>query len=79
MQKDLFKLREQLKNIETTKSQAQVKLKEDRKVVKDLSWKLEKATKSREKDCKDYKIARLHAKELYAADIENRKGDSTGW
>lgn len=79
LQKDLVKLREQLKNIETTKSQAQVELTEARKFVEDLSWKLEKATESREKACKASEIARLHAEELYAANIENPKGDSTGW
>ena len=50
---------------------------EARKVVKDLSWKLEKETKSREKACKASEIARIHAKELYVANIENPKGDST--
>ena len=68
-----------MKNIETTKSQAQVELTEARKVVEYFSWKLEKATKSREKACKASEITRLHAEELYAANIENPKGDSTGW
>lgn len=42
LQKDFAKLREQLKNTETTKAQAQVELTEAKKVVEDLSWKLEK-------------------------------------
>ena len=40
---------------------------------------LEKETKSREKACKASEITRLHAEELYAANIENPKGDSTSW
>ena len=44
-----------------------------------MSWKLEKETKSREKACKASEIARIHVEELYATNIENPKGDSTGW
>lgn len=79
LQKDFAKLREQLKNTETTKAQAQVELTEAKKVVEDLSWKLGKATESREKAYKASEIARLRAEEVCATNTDNGKPDNTGW
>lgn len=52
---------------------------EAKKAVEDLSWKLEKATESREKTYKSSEIARLRVEEVYATNTDNPKGDNTGW
>lgn len=69
-QKELNKLKEQLKNAETTKAQAFVELERAKRTVEDLTQKLKVISESRELATKATETAQSRAKEKY--------GDSDG-
>lgn len=69
-QKELNKLKEQVKNAETTKAQALVELQRAKRTVEELTQKLKLITESRELAIKATEAAKVQAKQKY--------GDSDG-
>ena len=62
--KDLKKLKEQLKNAETTKAQVLVELEKAKRVVEDLSQKLKVLSESRESAIQATEASKSQAKQL---------------
>eukprot|EP01018_Ginkgo_biloba_P010082 Gb_35409 [translate_table: standard] len=79
LQKDLVKFKQQLKNAEAAKAQAQIELVKAKKVVEDLSLKLEKAKESKEKASETCEMSRLRAEELEVANAETPKSSNASW
>ncbi|CBI39758.3 unnamed protein product, partial [Vitis vinifera] len=69
-QKELNKLKEQLKNAETTKAQALVELDKAKRTVEDLNQKLTTVSESKESAVKATEAAKNQAKQLEAFDPE---------
>eukprot|EP01018_Ginkgo_biloba_P013442 Gb_09422 [translate_table: standard] len=79
IQKELAKSRDLLKNAEFTKVQALLELEKAKKVVEDLTHKLEKAKECREKASEASEISRLRAEELEAANTKTPEGSNPTW
>ncbi|CAJ1971523.1 unnamed protein product [Sphenostylis stenocarpa] len=73
-QKELKKIKEQLKNAETTKAQVLVELEKAKRVVEDLSQKLEVLSESRELAIQTTDVSKSRAKQLK----EQKCGDPDG-
>ncbi|OAY28332.1 WEB family protein At5g55860 [Manihot esculenta] len=73
-QKELNKLKDQLKNAETTKAQALVELEKARRTVEDLTQKLRKINESKDSAIKATETAKNQAKEIE----EVKSGDASG-
>ena len=76
-QKELNKLREQVKNAETTKAQALVELERAKRTVEDLTQKIKVISDSRELAIEATEAAKSQAKQL----TEEKYGvpDGLGW
>ncbi|KAI3466410.1 hypothetical protein Pfo_023073 [Paulownia fortunei] len=75
-QKELNKLKEQLKNAETTKADALLELDRARKTVEDLTQKLKNINKSRDSAISATKVAKHQAKQF--AEANNANSTETG-
>ncbi|KAJ9182508.1 hypothetical protein P3X46_006495 [Hevea brasiliensis] len=72
-QKELNKLKDQLKNAETTKAQALIELEKAKRTVEDLTRKLGNVTESKDSAIKETETAKSQAKEIEAA----KSGDTS--
>ncbi|KAF2299997.1 hypothetical protein GH714_006604 [Hevea brasiliensis] len=72
-QKELNKLKDQLKNTETTKAQALIELEKAKRTVEDLTRKLGNVTESKDSAIKETETAKSQAKEIEAA----KSGDTS--
>lgn len=78
-QKELKKLKEQLKNAETTKAQVQVELEKAKRVVEDLTQKLEVLNESRESAIQATEASKSQAKQLKEEKCGNLDGTNGAW
>ncbi|XP_050113935.1 WEB family protein At5g55860-like [Malus sylvestris] len=78
-QKELYKLKEQLKNVETTKAQALVELEKSKAILEDLSNKVKALNESKEFAIKATKAAKCQAKQLEEANCGNLAGTDGAW
>ncbi|KHN43903.1 WEB family protein [Glycine soja] len=78
-QKDLKKLKEQLKNAETTKAQVLVELEEAKRVVEDLSQKLKVLSESRESAIQATEASKSQAKQLKEEKCGDPDGTNHAW
>ncbi|CAN6696557.1 unnamed protein product [Malus baccata var. baccata] len=78
-QKELNKLKEQLKNAETTKAQALVELEKSKATLEDLSKKVKSLTESKEFAIKATEAAKSQAKQLEEANSGNLGGTDGAW
>lgn len=79
LQKELVKLKEQLKSVNSTKDQVEIELVEAKKDAGVLSLKLEKTRESNKKTNDSSEIYSLLAKELEASKAEVSKGKIIDW
>lgn len=79
IQKELNKLKEQLKNAETTKAQALVELQNTRKTVEDLTLKLKTVSESKESEIKATEAARNQTKQFEEKNIGDPAGTTFAW
>eukprot|EP00252_Welwitschia_mirabilis_P009377 TRINITY_DN2194_c0_g1_i3.p1 TRINITY_DN2194_c0_g1~~TRINITY_DN2194_c0_g1_i3.p1 ORF type:complete len:713 (-),score=202.89 TRINITY_DN2194_c0_g1_i3:550-2688(-) len=77
LQKDLIKLKEQLKRTKSIKQQAQVQLGETKRIAQDLSTKLKHTTDSAENARKASEISRIRIDELQEANAEAPNPDNS--
>lgn len=78
-QKELNKLREQLKNAETTKAQALVELEKAKRTVDDLTGKLEALNESRALSIKATEAAKNQAQQFKEEKYGNHDGNNGAW
>ncbi|KAG4964291.1 hypothetical protein JHK82_038513 [Glycine max] len=78
-QKDLKKLKEQLKNAETTKAQVLVELEKAKRVVEDLSQKLKVLGESRESAIQATEASKNQAKQLKEEKCGDPGGTNGAW
>ncbi|KAB2607313.1 WEB family protein [Pyrus ussuriensis x Pyrus communis] len=78
-QKELYKLKEQLKNAETTKAQAHVELEKSKAILEDLSNKVKALSESKEFARKATEAAKSQAKQLEEANCGNLAGTDGAW
>lgn len=78
-QKELKKLKEQLKNAETTKTQVLVELEKAKRVVEDLSQKLEVLSESRESAIQATEASKSQAKQLKEEKCSDLDGTNGAW
>ncbi|KAL6313816.1 hypothetical protein AAG906_010235 [Vitis piasezkii] len=78
-QKELNKLKEQLKNAETTKAQALVELDKAKRTVEDLNQKLTTVSESKESAVKATEAAKNQAKQLVEANTGNPAETDGAW
>ncbi|KAA8527079.1 hypothetical protein F0562_008692 [Nyssa sinensis] len=78
-QKELNKLKEQLKNAEITKAQALVELEKAKRTVEDLTCKLKTVNESKETAIKATEAAKNQAKQLEEANYGNTVGINGTW
>ncbi|CAK9145123.1 unnamed protein product [Ilex paraguariensis] len=78
-EKELNKLKEQLKNAETTKAQALVELERAKKTADDLTQKLRTVSESKESAIKATEAAKNQAKQLEDAGCGNQAGTDGAW
>ncbi|QCE01849.1 WEB family [Vigna unguiculata] len=77
--KELQKLQEQLKNAETTKAQVLVELEKAKRVVEDLSQKLEVLIKSRESAIQSTDVSKSRAEQLKEEKCGDLEGTNGTW
>lgn len=77
--KDLKKLKEQLKNAETTKAQVLVELEKAKRVVEDLSQKLKVLSESRESAIQATEASKSQAKQLKEEKCGDPDGTNHAW
>ncbi|KAI3456799.1 hypothetical protein Pfo_013462 [Paulownia fortunei] len=73
-QKELNKLKEQLKNADTTKSQALLELEKAKRTVEDLTQKLKIINESKDSAIRATEVAKHQAKQFAEANNDNPKG-----
>lgn len=78
-QKELNKLKEQLQNAETTRTQALVELEKAKRSVEDLTQKLTSLGESKESAIKATEAAKNQAKQLEEANSDNPIGTNGAW
>lgn len=78
-QKELNKLKEQLKNAETTKAQALMELEKAKVTLEDLTKKLTSLSESKESAIKASEAAKNQAKQLEEANCGNLAGTDGAW
>lgn len=78
-EKELNKLKGQLNNAETTKSEALVELENMKRAVNELNKKLQLLRESKESAIKDTEVARARAKQLEEANGSNHSGKDAAW
>uniref|UniRef100_A0A5B6ZUH4 WEB family protein n=1 Tax=Davidia involucrata TaxID=16924 RepID=A0A5B6ZUH4_DAVIN len=78
-QKELFKLKEQLKNAETTKAQALVELENAKRTVEDLTHKHRTVSESKETAIEATEAAKNQVKQLGEANCGNTAGTDGAW
>ena len=78
-QKELSKLKEQLKNAETTKVQALVELDEAKRIVEDLNERLHTVSESKESAVKATEAAKNQAKQLEVAKVGDLAETDASW
>ncbi|XP_021818028.1 WEB family protein At5g55860 [Prunus avium] len=78
-QKELNKLKEQLKNAETTKTQALVELEKAKETLEDLTNKVTSLSESKESAIKATEAAKSQAKQLEEANSGNLAGTDGAW
>ncbi|KAL0550197.1 hypothetical protein IC582_014701 [Cucumis melo] len=78
-EKELSKLKDQLKNAEITKSEALVELESTKRAVDDLTKKLQLLRESKESAIKDSEVAKARAKQFEEANGSNHSGNDYGW
>uniref|UniRef100_A0A5B6ZR94 WEB family protein n=2 Tax=Davidia involucrata TaxID=16924 RepID=A0A5B6ZR94_DAVIN len=78
-QKELKKLKEQLKNAEITKAQALVELEKAKRAVEDLTRKLKTVSESKETSIKATEAAKNQVKQLEEANCGNPAGTNGVW
>lgn len=78
-QKELNRLKEQLKNAETTKAQVLDELEKAKRTMDDLSHKLNMLTESKEQAIKQTETAKSLAKQLTVANSDGSTGTDDSW
>lgn len=78
-EKELNKLKDQLKNAENTKAEALVELENTKRTVDDLKRKLQLLRESKELAIKDSEVAKARAKQIEKANGNNHSGNDCVW
>ncbi|XP_031403448.1 WEB family protein At5g55860 [Punica granatum] len=79
VQKELNKLKEQLKNAETTKSQVLVELEKAKRTMEELTQKLNAVTESKEQAIKQTESAKILAMQFEEANSDGFTGTNDSW